>query len=102
LSVKESILPSSTVEDTCTVYVQGAGSSVEDTCTVYVQGAGSTVEDTCTVYVQEEIIKRERTDDQVPFSTFYFLPLPLISSFLLSSFTFNLLPFSTVYFFLHP
>ena len=64
MSVKESILPSSTVEDTCTVYVQGAGSSVEDTCTVYVQGAGSTVEDTCTVYVQEEIIKRERTDDQ--------------------------------------
>ena len=25
---------------------------------------GSTVEDTCTVHVQEEIIKRERTDDQ--------------------------------------
>ena len=49
MSVKESILP---------------GSTVEDTCTVYVQGAGSTVEDTCTVYVQEEIIKRERTDDQ--------------------------------------
>ena len=49
LSVKESILP---------------GSTVEDTSTVCVQGAGSTVEDTCTVHVQEEIIKRERTDDQ--------------------------------------
>ena len=41
-----------------------SGSPVDDTCTVYVQGAGSTVKDTCTVYVQEEIIKRERTDDQ--------------------------------------
>ena len=42
VSIKEEILPGSTVEDTCTVYVQGAGSTIEDSCTVYVQGAGST------------------------------------------------------------
>jgi len=62
VSIKEEILPGSTVEDTCTVYVQGAGSTVEDSCTVYVQGAGSTVEDTCTVFVQGESIKRESVD----------------------------------------
>ena len=39
-----------------------SGSPVEDTCTVYVQGAGSPVEDTCTVYVQGESIKSESTE----------------------------------------
>ena len=39
-------------------------SSVEDTCTVYVQEEMSTVEDTCIVYVQEENVKEECRDIQ--------------------------------------
>ena len=41
--IQKENLPSSTVEDTCTVYVQEEIPS------------SSTVEDTCTVYVKEEI-----------------------------------------------
>ena len=64
---KEEILPSSIVEDTCSVYTQREeikneecevneemGSTVEDTCTVYVQDTCTVyVEDTCSVYVQD-------------------------------------------------
>ena len=62
VSIKEELLPVSTVEDICTVYVQGTGSTLENTCTVYVHGVGSTVEVTCIVYVQRESIKRERIE----------------------------------------
>ena len=64
---KEEILPSSIVEDTCSVYtqreeikneecevVEEMGSTVEDTCTLYVQDTCTVyVEDTCSVYVQD-------------------------------------------------
>ena len=67
-SPQDDILPSSTVEDTCTVYVKEdilPSSTVEDTCTVYVKEdilSSSTVEDTCTVYVKEEDVKIEITE----------------------------------------
>ena len=56
--VEEEILPSSSVEDTCTV-CRGRNTSlptVEDTCTVYVEEEilpSSTVEDTCIVYLKK-------------------------------------------------
>ena len=50
VSIQEDTLPSSIVEDTCTVYKQ------EDTL------PSSTVEDTCTVYKQEEDAKMEFTE----------------------------------------
>ena len=68
ISIQEDILPSSTVEDTYTVYKQEDTfpySTVEDTCTVYKQEDTfpySTVEDTCTVYKQEEDAQMEFTE----------------------------------------
>ena len=56
---REEILLSSTVENTCSVYIQGEGIKVEG-CElkdemVYIKDKviTPTVEDTCTVYVQE-------------------------------------------------
>ena len=45
--IQKENIPSSTVEDTCTVYVQ---EELPPSCTV---------EETCTVYVQEEDVKME-------------------------------------------
>ena len=63
--IQEEILPSSTVEDLCTVYKREEippSSTVEDLCTVYIKeeiSPSSTVEDLCTVYIKEEDVKNE-------------------------------------------
>ena len=50
ICIQEDILPSSTVEDTCTVYLQEAILP------------SSTVEDACTVYLQEEHVGMDATE----------------------------------------
>ena len=68
---EEEILPSSTVENICTVYVQGEGIKEEE-CElkkeiVYIKDkviTPSTVENTCTVYVQGEKVKMENSGIQ--------------------------------------
>ena len=64
--MKEELLPSSTVESTCSVYAH------EEVCElkqemVYIKdeiNVPSTVEDTCTVNKQEEDVKRKNTKIQ--------------------------------------
>ena len=64
----EEILPSSTVENTCSVYIQGEKIKKEE-CElkeemVYIKEeviTPSTVENTCSVYVQGEDVKMENT-----------------------------------------
>ena len=68
---EEEIRPSSTVENICTVYVQGEGIKEEE-CElkkeiVYIKDkviTPSTVENTCTVYVQGEKVKMENSGIQ--------------------------------------
>ena len=68
---KEELLPSSTVENTCTVYIHGEEIKVEE-CELKEEMVSikekvitpSTVEDTCTVYVQGEEIKMESAGNQ--------------------------------------
>ena len=67
---KEELLPSSTVENTCSVYIHGEGIKVEE-CElkkemIYIKDKviiPSTVEDTCTVYIQGDV-KMENTGIQ--------------------------------------
>ena len=67
----EELLPSSTVEDPCTVYIQRGEIKVEE-CELKEEMVSikekvitpSTVEDTCTVYVQGKEIKMESAGNQ--------------------------------------
>ena len=67
---KEELLPSSTVENTCSVYIHGEGIKKEE-CElkkemIYIKEKvliPSTVEDTCTVYIQGDV-KMENTGIQ--------------------------------------
>ena len=73
-SIKDETNTYSTVEDTCTVYVQDTCTVyVEDTCTVYVEDTCSVyVQDTCSVYVQGGV-KMENAGNQGNNSIIIFL-----------------------------
>ena len=73
--IQENILPSSTVEDTCTVYVKEEAIKMEN---IEIQEnilPSSPVEDSCTVYVKEEVIKMEYTGIQGKFSLICVRPI---------------------------
>ena len=72
--IQENILPSSTVEDTCTVYVKEEAIKMEN-IEIQENILPSTVEDSCTVYVKEEVIKMENTGIQGKFSLICVRPI---------------------------
>ena len=72
--IQENILPSSTVEDTCTVYVKEEAIKMEN-IEIQENILPSTVEDSCTVYVKEEVIKMEYTGIQGKFSLICVRPI---------------------------
>ena len=57
VSIKKGTLPYSSLQDTCTVYVQGENIKMEGRITVYVQGEDLKLEGRCTVYVERDDIK---------------------------------------------
>ena len=65
--IKEEVITAFTVEDTCTVYVQGEVMKEEEIkeengCIVEEVPSPSTEEDTCTVYIKEEDVKMDNTE----------------------------------------
>ena len=77
--IQENILPSSTVEDTCTVYVKEEAIKMEN---IEIKEEiqenilpSSTVEDSCTVYIKKEVIKMENTGVQGKFSLICVRPI---------------------------
>ena len=79
--MEEELLPFSTVEEPCTVYIQRGEIKVEE-CELKEEMVSikekvitpSTVEDTCTVYVQGEDIKTESAGNQGKAATLAQLP----------------------------
>ena len=62
-SIKEEILPTSTEENVCTVYVQEDVVKKKE-FEIKEEISPSTVEDTCTLYVKEEDVKIKNIGDQ--------------------------------------